>query len=167
MEKKKITVIGVGGRTGTIFAFEMAKAANILGVARENEIKKLCIDKGKGLETFNGRVIKDTDFPQKNNPEIIFLATKNPVSIPLDYYFRKCSPKPIFVISQNGIDAAREAEETLQKITDPEKIKLVRMVLFNAIDKRTIDEAPCLLLLYKQLEHSFKLDFSQYSSTNI
>lgn len=148
MEKKKITVIGVGGRTGTIFAFEMAKAANILGVARENEIKKvnekkLCIDKGKGLETFNGRVIKDTDFPQKNNPEIIFLATKNPVSIPLDYYFRKCSQKPIFVISQNGIDAAREAEETLQKITDPEKIKLVRMVLFNAIDKRTIEGKDC------------------------
>ncbi len=148
MEKKKIAVIGVGGRTGTMFAFEIAKVADVLGVARENEInkineKKLCVDKGKGLEIFNGKAIKDTDFSEENTLDIIFLATKNPVSAPLTYYFQKCSRKPIFVISQNGIDAAREAEETLQKIAAPEKIKLVRMVLFNAIDKKIIEGKDC------------------------
>jgi ketopantoate reductase len=148
MEKKKIVIIGVGGRTGTMFAFEIAKVANVLGVARENEInkineKKLCVDKGKGLETFNGKVTKDTDFSKENSSEIIFLATKNPVSAPLSYYFQKCSKKPIFVISQNGIDAAIEAEEALRKITDPEKIRLVRMVLFNAIDKKIIEGKDC------------------------
>ena len=65
MKKKKMAIIGVGGRTGTIFAFELKNSADIFGVAREKEIdlikeKNLYIERGNGLsELFDLRVIKD------------------------------------------------------------------------------------------------------------
>ena len=35
MKEKKIAVIGVGGRTGTMFAFELGRVAVVLGIGKE------------------------------------------------------------------------------------------------------------------------------------
>lgn len=140
--EKRIAIVGVGGRTGTMFSFEIGKNHNVLGVSRKDTINflhqnKLYIDNGKGLVLFQGKVIEDIDFSEKDNIDIIFLTSKNPISHALKYYFQKCgSNKPIFVLSQNGIDAISSAQKVLEKIAKPEEIKVVRMVLFNAIDKK-------------------------------
>ena len=163
MLEKKIAVIGVGGRTGTMFAFELRNSANILAVGRQREVelvnqRKLFVErKEKLIQVFEEKVIKDTDFKSKLEPDIIFLTTKNPISSPLEYYFRawrgnkvprsretrgsffkKCKKKiPTLIISQNGIAAISDAKKTLKKIfgNESEKIRIVRVVLFNPIEK--------------------------------
>jgi ketopantoate reductase len=144
MEKKKISVIGIGGRTGTMFAFELRNSANVLGVGKEQEIEiirenKLFLQKeDKAPELFDVKVIKDTDFGEIN-PDIIFLTTKNPVSPVVKYYFEKFKGKkiPALFISQNGIEAIEESKEVLKEIfgEDSKKIKIIKCVLFNPIDK--------------------------------
>ena len=144
MEKKKISVIGIGGRTGTMFAFELRNSANVLGVGREKEIEiirenKLFVQKkDKAPELFDIKAIKDTDFGEVN-PDIIVLTTKNPVSPVIKYYFEKFKGKkiPALFISQNGIEAIEESKETLKEIfgENSKKIKIIRCILFNPIDK--------------------------------
>ena len=114
--KKRIAIVGVGGRTGTMFSFEIGENNDVLGIARKDTIdflakNELFIDKGNGPVLFKGKIIEDTDFSENDNPDIVFLTTKNPVSVALKYYFQKCgSKKPIFVLSQNGIDAINSAK---------------------------------------------------------
>lgn len=144
MLEKKIAVIGVGGRTGTMFAFELRNSVNVLAVGRQREVelvnqRKLFVEKKEKLiQVFEEEVIKDTDFKSKLEPDIIFLTTKNPISSPLEYYFKKCKKKiPTLIISQNGITAISDAKKTLKKIfgNESEKIRIVRVVLFNPIEK--------------------------------
>ena len=140
--KKRVAIVGIGGRTGTMLSFEINESSDVLGIARKSMIdfleeNELYIDRGDGQVLFNGRIIEDTNFSENDNPDIVFLTTKNPISAALKYYFQKCGPrKPIFVLSQNGIDAISSAKKTLEEIAKPEDIKVVRMVLFNAIDKQ-------------------------------
>ncbi len=148
MKKKKIAVIGVGGRTGTMFAFELSQAVDVLGVAMEREVEliktgKLFVERKKEKpQAFKLNVIKNTEFNEKLSPDIIFLATKNPVSSPIKYYFEECRPKiPTLLISQNGIAALSEAKRALREVLGDrvKEAKLVRVILFNPIDKRERD----------------------------
>jgi len=140
--KKRVAIIGVGGRTGTMLSFELAKSSDVLGVARRDTMdflkeNELFIDRGNGPVLFKERMIEDTEFSENNYQNIIFLTNKNPISATLKYYYQKCGlEKPIFVLMQNGIDAINSAEKTLKEIAEPKDIKVVRMVLFNAIDRR-------------------------------
>jgi len=144
MNKKKIAIIGVGGRTGTMFAFELKNKANVLGVAREKEIemiaqKKLYIQrKEQEPQLFDCKVIKDSDFKSDLAPDIIFITTKNPVYKVVKYYFEKFKNKktPILFLSQNGIDALKDAKRALEDIygQKAENITIIRSVLFNPID---------------------------------
>ena len=140
--EKRVAIVGVGGRTGTMFSFEIGRKNNVLGIARKDTIEfleknELYIDRGEGPVLFKEKVIEDIAFSENDNPDIVFLTNKNPVSSALKYYFQKCgTKKPIFVLSQNGINAINSAQKTLQKIAKPEDIKIVRMVLFNAIDRK-------------------------------
>ena len=140
--KKRVAIVGVGGRTGTMFSFEIGRNNEVLGIARKETIdflekNELYIDRGNDPVLFKEKVIEDVAFSESDNPDIVFLANKNPVSAVLKYYFQKCgSKKPIFVLSQNGIDAINSAKKTLEEIAKPEDIKVVRMVLFNAIDRK-------------------------------
>ena len=144
MLEKKVAVIGVGGRTGTMFAFELRNSANVLAVGRQREVelvnqRKLFVEKKEKLiQVFEEEVIRGTDFKSKLEPDIIFLTTKNPISSPLEYYFKKCKKKiPTLIISQNGIVAISDAKKTLKKIfgDESEKIRIVRVVLFNPIEE--------------------------------
>jgi len=148
MEKKKITIIGVGGRTGTMFAFELAKRFNVLGVGREREIEmiknqKLWVErKGEPSQVFKENIVKDTEFHNKAHADIIFLTIKNPISPAIKYYFQGLGGRfPALLISQNGISAIADAKKTLQEIfgSEWEKIRLVRVILFNPVDTRQIE----------------------------
>lgn len=142
----KIVIIGIGGRTGTMFAYELENFASVLGVGRETDIgtirqKKLFVQKkDKEPELFNIKVVKDSDFSQEINPDIIFLATKNPVSSVIKYYFEKFKGKkiPVLFLSQNGIEALEDSKEALGEIfgEKAKDIKIIRAVLFNPIDQK-------------------------------
>lgn len=151
MKKKKIAVIGTGGRTGTMFTFEFKKVADILGVGKETETinqRKLLVQrKRKNAEIFEGRVISPSQWlPDDFLPEIIFLTTKRPVSNIVKYYYKKIKEKgftpPILVLSQNGISVGKEALSSLTEVfgTESQKIKIVRLSLFNPIDKEKKDD---------------------------
>ncbi len=146
MDKTKIVIIGIGGRTGTMFVYELESFADVLGVGKETDIeiirqKKLFVQKkDKEPELFNVKVIKDSDFNQEINPDIIFLATKNPVSPVIKYYFEKFKGEriPILFLSQNGIEALEDSKKALEEIFNEKAkdIKIIRAVLFNPIDQK-------------------------------
>jgi ketopantoate reductase len=158
MRKEKIAVIGVGGRTGTMFAFELGKAADVLGIARAREaalIKggKLSVVRGKERkeEEFRGRVIEDRNFGSDSLPDVLFFATKNPVGPPIEYYCRhyKGREKPTLIISQNGIAASKKAVKTVRAVfgDEADRVRIVRVVLFNPIG-RTEEEHGSTIIHY-------------------
>jgi len=149
MKEKKMAIIGVGGRTGTMFAFELRKHASVLGVGKEIEYikkEKLFIKrKGSDPELFEGEVITPLEFPSEVLPEIIFLTTKNPVGPVVKNYYQKIKESKMFpptlILSQNGVVAGEDAINVLKEVfgKNYKKIRVVRLNLFNPIDKREIN----------------------------
>ncbi len=146
--KNKIAVIGAGGRTGAMFAFELAKATEVLGVGREKEVetvkeKRVWISReGEPPKLFEVNVIKESEFSDKFLPEIIFLATKNPVGPAVEYYYSLFQKKlPALVLSQNGLAAGEEAKNALGKILGDKanEVQIIRVVLLNAIEKKELE----------------------------
>jgi len=144
MEKKlKIAIIGAGGRTGTMFSFVLRKNADILGVGKIKDIEmakngKIFIKQNEVEEKFQEKIILDRDFSVEEKPDIIFIATRNPVGPVIEYYFEKFkdNPHPPFLLlSQNGIEALEEAKKALQKIFPDnwQRVSAARVILFNAI----------------------------------
>lgn len=153
---KKIALIGIGGRTGTMLAFELQKAGEVLGIGREKEIniiqeKRFYLRRGREAPLlFEGEVIKDSEFPKDFWPDIIFLAIKNPVGPALRYYYQKIKDFysqskngkfPDLVLSQNGIRAAKEAREVLKEILGEkaENLRIIRISLFNPVEREEIN----------------------------
>jgi len=150
MEEKKIVVIGVGGKTGTMFAFELQKAFPVLGVGKEvDKIRKgqlLVKRKDERPQAFEGKIISPSQWPVKDFfPEIIFLTTKNPVALVVKYYYQKIKKGfPVLVLSQNGIGCVQETQAALRDILGKQakNITLVRVNLLNPVDKiKTGDES--------------------------
>lgn len=147
MKEKKVAVIGVGGRTGTMFASELGKVSNVLGIGREIEKikqKELFIQrKEEKPELFGGKIITDSQWPLNDFlPEIIFLTTKNPVKPVVKYYYQKLKEKglpfPSLVLSQNGIACIEEAKQALKEVLgkEAENVRVIRLNLFNPIDRK-------------------------------
>jgi len=141
---EKIAIVGVGGRTGTMFTYELRHFANVLGVTKEEHMeliaqKKLYIQRKKqSFELFDCKVIKDSDFEAGLAPDIVFITTKNPVYNIVKYYFEKFKNEkiPALFISQNGINALSEARQALKEVfgKEAENIQIIRCILFNPID---------------------------------
>lgn len=145
--KKRIAVIGVGGRTGTMFAFELGKVSNLLGIGRDIEKiknKELFVErKGEEPKLFEERVILDSQWPPNDFlPEVIFLTTKNPVGEAVRFYYQKIKEKrllpPTLVLSQNGIGVIEDTLSSLKEVFGQNfsKVRIVRVSLFNPIDKK-------------------------------
>jgi ketopantoate reductase len=148
---KTIAIIGIGGRTGAMFAQELKGSNSILGVGMEKEVEE--INKGnlflkrnkKAPEIFKAEMIKDTDFKEASIPDAIFLCTKNPITAAIKYYYQIVKEKggkiPALFISQNGIVASDEAINALKDIFGDEagKIQLVRINLFNSVGREVVD----------------------------
>lgn len=148
---KKIAIVGIGGRTGTMFAFELKNSTEVIGVGRKEETEK--IKKGKifiqrdneNSVAFSGEVIAGEEFDEKLKPDFIFLCVKNPVSIAVNYYYRKISKEgkiPTLVLSQNGVSAIDEAKKELNKIfgKKTDEIQIIRISLFNPISSERSDD---------------------------
>lgn len=147
----KIAVIGVGGRTGTMLAFELGKSNDLFGIAEKKELelikaKKFYVKRGEEVDLFKEMVILPEDFINNLLPDIIFLTVKNPVAPAVRYYYQKAKMMakeenqklPMLVLSQNGLEAGKEAITVLKEIfgKKAEQIQVVRLSLFNSVDKK-------------------------------
>ena len=160
---KKIFVIGVGGRTGTMLAQELEKAGDVRGVGLEKEIdtikkKRVYIETKDGLKVFQGKAIKSFEFQNIVLPDIIFLTIKNPVGPVVKYYYqeikllKRCLNNnaiekwPVLVLSQNGLSAVQAAKKALDEVLGKEAVKvpIVRMSLFNPVDGKIINDKICI-----------------------
>jgi len=159
---KKIAIIGIGGRTGTMFAFELRNSAEILGVGREIEVQKIkegkiFVERGKTPLPrekpikFEENVIGEGEFNEEVAPDFIFLCVKNPVGSAVKYYYQRVkkdyyppttlppfgrAPKiPSLILSQNGISSVEDAKKELKEIfgETSKEIRIIRVNLFNPI----------------------------------
>jgi ketopantoate reductase len=145
---KKIAVIGVGGKTGTMFAFELKKGAEVLAIGKEIEMvnqKKVYLERNGRLELFEEKVIKDSQFKDDLQPDFILLTTKNPVGPIIKFYYSKfkgAKKIPALLISQNGFSPFEDSKNALKEIfgKDFEKVKIFRLFLFNPIQKKEIKD---------------------------
>ena len=158
MQKKKIAIIGVGGRTGTMFCQELKNVADVFCIGMEAEIEiikqeKLFIQRNSvEPEEFKGNLIKSAEFLENDFvPDIIFLCVKNPICEAVKFYYRKVKKKgvalPALVISQNGLFAIEDAKNSLIEVLgskEAEKVKIIRMVLFNPIDGKDVNGKICM-----------------------
>jgi len=144
---KKIGIIGIGGRTGTMFAFELKEKGEVFGIGREREIslireKKLFVERGEGWECFEGNLIEEKEFPKNISFDFLFLTTKNPVGETIKFYFQKIQKEklkiPVLFLSQNGIEAGEEAVLALKEVFgETDQVPVFRISLFNPIEKKT------------------------------
>lgn len=169
---KKIAIIGIGGRTGAMFAHELKANNSIFGVGMEKEIEG--IKKGNLLlkisknppEVFEAEMIKDSEFKNNPIPDAIFLCTKNPIAPVIKYYYQIVKERggeiPALFISQNGVVASEEAKTALKEIfgDDAQKIQVVRINLFNSVGREVIDEK-----IYLSYSLPIRLVFGPVSGT--
>jgi len=156
-EIKNIAIIGVGGRTGTMFAFELSQHyGSVFGIGRKEDVeiikeKRLYIKReNEKRRLFQGKVLLPEDFLKDFFPDIIFLTVKNPVGPVVRYYYQRIKEKgekiPVLVLSQNGLRAGEEALNVLKEIFGKraEKIQVIRASLFNPVDKEEVEGKVCI-----------------------
>ncbi len=142
-----IAIVGIGGRTGSMFGFELKDKAKILGIAKNKEKelvnqKKIFIERNhQSLVPLNVEIIKESDFSSFYLPEFILLTTKNPVEEIVEYYYQKIKSEerlPALVLSQNGKRAIEEARKALERVLGKreKEVEIIRVNLFNAIERK-------------------------------
>ncbi|MCX6084853.1 MAG: hypothetical protein NTX94_00235 [Caldiserica bacterium] len=140
---RKIAIVGAGGRTGTLFAHELRKSAEIVGVARQPQADdvregRILVERQGGMpEQLACHVIEDDAFTAEVAPDFLFLATKNPVAPSVRHYYTHGQQEkpPDLILSQNGVVAAEEARTELESIfgARARTIRILRVSLFNPV----------------------------------
>ncbi len=144
---KRIAIIGIGGRTGSMFGEELKANNSVFGIGREKEIEDirqgrlfLKINREKTVQ-FSAEMIKDSEFESNPTPEAIFLCTRNPVAPVIKYYYeilkKRGGEMPALFICQNGISAVDEALGVLKDIfgDSAKDLKVARVSLFNSVER--------------------------------
>lgn len=141
---KKIGIIGIGGRTGTMFFQELKNFGEIFGIGKKNDIEvvkqgKLFVKKNGKEEKIEGNFISEDEFPADLNFDFLFLTVKNPIGSTLRFYFEKIKEKklkiPTLFLSQNGIEASKEAVSVSKEVFGIENLPIFRISLFNPVEK--------------------------------
>jgi ketopantoate reductase len=161
----RIAMVGIGGKISTMFAFELAKKAEILGIGEKESVQKilegkLWVNNEKEFSRLKIKVIEKENFPGEFLPDFLFLGIKNPVKEGVLFYYQKLKEKNIFpplFLPQNGISATKEAKEALKEI-GIENLPIVRMSVFNTVEK--IKEGEKEIVQYS-LPLSFAFSFSK------
>lgn len=146
--KKNIYIIGIGGRTGAMFCRELQGAANIIGIGMPREIAaiqrgNIKLERGgNALEILEVKTALPEEFGaavEKKYPDFIWMTTRNPVTAPVEFYYRYFKNKdkiPALILSQNGLSAITDAKAGLIAAMGQaaEKVKIIRVSLINGID---------------------------------
>ncbi len=147
----KIGIIGIGGRTGMMFAFELKRESQVFGIGKEREVelikeKKLLVERNRERNFFEGILIEEKSFSGEIDFDFLFLTVKNPIDQAVKFYYQKIKEKnlkpPALFLSQNGIEAGEKAISILKEIfgKDFKKIPIFRISLFNPVDKKIFDD---------------------------
>lgn len=144
----KIFIIGIGGRTGSMFAYELENAGDITGVGMDREIgliaeKKIVIQKNGIIagplrtKTINAKDFADS--AKKELPDFVMLCTKNPVGGAVMSYYRQLAgieKMPGLILAQNGLSAIEDARVALRSALGQEAggVNIIRASLINGID---------------------------------
>ena len=146
----KIAIVGAGGRTGTLFAEELARTAKVVGIARQAQVEDvragriLVKRQGEAAAPLACDIIEDGAFTGELAPDFIMLATKNPVAPLVRYYYERVQHEhpPGLILSQNGIAAVEDAHEALEQIfgARADAISVVRISLFNPVSVETVGD---------------------------
>ena len=146
--KKKILIVGVGGRTATLFAEELKDATDIIGVCRRHsceliENHKILIFKNgiSSPKIFKCHIVYNELLKEVPDVDFIFISTKNPISSVVRFYYGKFGNKlPDLILSQNGFNAAEDAFEEIKRTLGDDRyksIRIIRVALFNAVSKNS------------------------------
>jgi len=148
----KIGVIGIGGKTGTMFASELKNSGEVFGIGKKENLekikeKKIFIEKNQKRECLeNISLIEENEFPKEINFDFLFLCVKNPVFNVVKCYYQKIKEKnflpPALFLSQNGIEAGEDAILALREVfgENSKEIPVFRISLFNAVEKKIEEE---------------------------
>jgi hypothetical protein len=148
---KRIGVIGIGGRTGTMFTFELKNSVEVLGIGRKEEIelikkRKLFVKRNGNEFLFERETISDSEFLRALPLDALFLTVKNPIRTAVSYYYQKIKEEnftpPALFLSQNGIEVGEEAISVLKEIfgEGAKEIPVFRISLFNPVNKEVENE---------------------------
>jgi len=152
---KKVAIVGITGRTGTLFAEELKRASYVLGIGSRDKISKIkdglvFVSRNGEISSFEIASISKDELNENLNIDYLFLATKNPVSKVLKEYLPKFKGKlPDIILSQNGFKAGEEARSTIDEIfhIKPNPLHIIRIVLFNAV--KEVENAGNRIIEYK------------------
>ena len=148
--KPHILIVGIGGRTGSMFARELGGVCRITGVGRDQEINSIKAGdiavqaEGGDQQVLKVDVIRSSEYGSVAKvlaPDYIFVTTRNPVGeVVKNYYqpFAGSTQIPKLVLSQNGLSAIADAKKALTEIFGEAtaKIDIIRVSLLNPIDAR-------------------------------
>jgi len=143
----KIGVIGIGGKTATMFAKELMPVGEVFGIGKKEEIekiekKRLFVKRNQKEELIDLLLIKENEFPKDIQFDFLFLCIKNPVFGAVKFYYQKIKEKnflpPALFLSQNGIEAGEDAILALNEVfgDKAKEIPVFRISLFNPVEKR-------------------------------
>lgn len=143
-----IAIVGAGGRTGTLFANELAGVADVVGIARHAQVvdaaegRILVERRDGGRDRLACPVIEGDAFTSELTPDFLFLTTKNPVGPSVQFYYERVRQEdpPDLILSQNGLAAADDARATLERMFGEraQTIRVMRVSLFNPV---SVDQA--------------------------
>jgi hypothetical protein len=147
----KIGVIGIGGKTATMFAKELVPIGEVFGIGKKEEIekirkKKLFVKRNKNEELVEIPLIEENEFPKDIQFDFLFLCIKNPVFEAVKFYYQKVKekkfPLPALFLSQNGIEAGEDAILALNEVFGEraKEISIFRISLFNPVEKKKVKE---------------------------
>lgn len=148
--EKVIYIVGVGGRTGSMFARELQGTADVMGVGMKEEVERLAAGKtiiergGIAGEILKTEAIAVDDFAravQEKVPDFILLAVRNPVGQTVQFYYRNFAGKdnfPVLILSQNGLSAINDAKIALRAVLgqDADKVLIARLSMINGVGAR-------------------------------
>jgi hypothetical protein len=152
--KKIIYIIGIGGRTGAMFCREFQGGCDIVGVGLERETAMIARGSlklsrgGLAPEALKVEAVCPDDFAaaiKKKYPDFIWIATRNPVTEAVKFYYRNFKGKkdiPALVLSQNGLSAIGDARAALSEVMGQEadNVRIIRVSLINGIDLKMENE---------------------------
>jgi len=143
----KIGIVGIGGKTGTMFSRELKELGEIFGVEKKEAIEeikrgKVFLEREGKRERVEFNLIEVEEFPKSLRFDFLFFCLKNPVFDAVKFYYQKIKEKgflpPVLFLTQNGFSAGEEAILALKEVfgKNSKEIPVFRVSLFNAIEKK-------------------------------